>query len=335
MSQCSSRGVEPSYSYQAITVTERYRYFTEARSFRSFPSDRIYSKARGYFTGKIFTITSPRKQDRFTRYLGSLSPSSLSRRKPATCSKMFSARWKSSRQLSIGGGTGSPGSATTTHFAKSQFSPLRNRRESERQREREREREQSLLHCSPSTEKEAEKGFDPGHSANFLSLPDSFSSRSLRLFFLSFFFRFSFPLHRASGFQLSFPMETRTADPDHSTVPKHLKTFNRKQRWRIQPSSSAMGAGRRICSRGNMSGIYDPLRANLGDFEISGMNLADGALGSPSPSPPLSRELLKEFDSQIRTSELPCGDWLLYFSSAIASCRHQLHLWESNVSKKV
>lgn len=49
-----------------------------------------------------------------------------------------------------------------------------------------------------------------GHPANFLPP-----------------FRF-FILRASTGFQLSFPAETRTTDPDHSTVPKHSKTFVRE-----------------------------------------------------------------------------------------------------------
>lgn len=66
----------------------------------------------------------------------------------------------------------------------------------------------------PSAEKGARKKIRLGHSANFLPPrppPSAFSS-----------------LRASTGFQLSFPAETRTTDPDHSTVPKHLKTLVRE-----------------------------------------------------------------------------------------------------------
>ena len=114
---------------------------------------------------------------------------------------------------------------TTTHFPKSQSSLSE---AGKKQREGERERKEAKAVLAFATDRKRSRGRSgsfcqfPFRTTPFLFIPFPSSS----FCFLSYS-----PTRRPAGFQLSFPMERRTAAPDHSTVPKHLKTFNRKQRW--------------------------------------------------------------------------------------------------------
>lgn len=162
------------------------------------------------------------------RYLGSLSPSGLSRRKSTTWRvpfvgfATFSSVFPRDENLSA--------SFSGEHAIRWQPRTSLNRnllcQKLERRRGRERERAKTVLAFATGRKRIR------GRSGSFCQFP----FRRTPFLFIpfpssSFCFPCYPPTRRPAGFQLSFPMETRTVAPDHSTVPKHSKTFNRKQRW--------------------------------------------------------------------------------------------------------
>lgn len=151
---------------------------------------------------------------------------------------------------------------TTTHFPKSQSSLSEAAKN-----EREREKAKTVLAFATDRKRSS------GRFGSFCQFP--FRRTPFLFIPLSFFFSLlslSYPpTRRPAGFQLSFPMETRTAAPDHSTVPKHLKTFNRKQRWdSILARASTSDDEDNHVRRENVWKMYE-LRVQLYNFQLARM----------------------------------------------------------------